>query len=86
MARETGAGRTVGRVLSIIALVFCFPLGVYFASIATEFVGIVLGVVGYGLGARRLAVLAVVLCTAAVFLGLIVGEPGRERLEWIGMA
>jgi hypothetical protein len=42
--------------------------------VATEAVGIILGVVGYTLGARRLGVLAVVLCTAAMFLVLLAGQ------------
>lgn len=73
--RETGSGRAlVGRIFSAIALLFCVPVGVLFVSIATPAVGIVLGVVGYALGARRLGGVAVVLCTAAMFLGLLVGQ------------
>ena len=56
------------------ALVLCLPVGLYFVSIAVEFVGIVLGVVGYALGARRLGALAGVLCEATVFLGLLVAQ------------
>jgi len=65
---------TVGRVLSGFALIFCVPLGALFVSIATGAVGICLGIVGYTLGASRLGFLAVVLCTAAMFVGLIVGQ------------
>jgi ABC-type transport system involved in cytochrome c biogenesis permease subunit len=64
----------IGRVLCAVALLFCVPVGVLFVSVATGAVGIVLGVVGYLLGARGLARLAVVLCTAAMFLGLLVGQ------------
>jgi hypothetical protein len=64
-----------GRLLSVFALVFCVPLGALFVSIATGAVGICLGITGYALGARRLGILAVVLCTAAMFVGLLVG-PG----------
>ncbi len=63
-----------GRVLSLVALVFCVPVGVYFVSIGVEFAGIVLGVVGYALGARRLGALAIVLCTATMFLGLLMAQ------------
>lgn len=63
-----------GRVLSAIALVFCVPLGLYFVSIAVEFVGILLGILSYALGARKLGWLAVVACTAAMFLGLLIAQ------------
>ena len=63
-----------GRLLSGIAIVFCVPLGALFVSIATGAVGVFLGITGYALGARRLGALAVVLCTAAMFVGLLVGQ------------
>ena len=66
--------RLIGRVLSVIALLFCVPVGILFVSVATGAVGIVLGVVGYTLGARRLGPLAIVLCTAAMLLGLLVAQ------------
>ena len=64
-----------GRLLSVVALVFCVPIGALFVSIATGSVGIFMGIMGYALGARRLGALAVVLCMAAMFVGLLVG-PG----------
>jgi len=64
----------VGRALCGVALIFCVPVGVLFVSVATGAVGIVLGVVGYLLGARTLGRLAVVACTVAMFLGLLVGQ------------
>jgi hypothetical protein len=48
--------------------------GILFVSIATGVVGIILGIVGYALGARRTGSVAVVLCTVAMFLGLLVGR------------
>ena len=70
----TSAGQLlVGRVLSVISLVFCVPVGALFVSVAMGAIGIVLGVVGYALGARWLGLLAVVLCTVAMFVGLLVG-------------
>lgn len=63
-----------GRLLSVVALVFCVPVGALFVSIATGAVGIFLGIAGYVLGARTLGPLAVVLCTAAMFVGLLVGQ------------
>ena len=65
---------SAGRLLSGIAIVFCVPLGALFVSIATGAVGVFLGITGYVLGARRLGALAVVLCTAAMFVGLLVGQ------------
>ena len=65
---------SAGRLLSGIAIVFCVPLGALFVSIATGAVGVFLGITGYALGARRLGALAVVLCTAAIFVGLLVGQ------------
>ncbi|MDP8948012.1 MAG: hypothetical protein M3N09_07940 [Actinomycetota bacterium] len=95
MERNAVAGKTfAGRALSVIALVFCVPVRILFVSVATGAVGIILGMVGYALGARRLGSLAVVLCTAAMFLGLLVGQgaiPGsydaaldgvKEALQW----
>jgi len=63
-----------GRLLAGIAIVFCVPLGALFVSIATGAVGVFLGITGYVLGARRLGALAVVLCTAAMCVGLLVGQ------------
>lgn len=78
MSAQTGgpaSGKLMaGRILSVVALVFCVPVGVLFVSIAIGAVGICLGVVGYALGARRLGSLAVVLCVAAMFLGLFIGQ------------
>lgn len=95
MEPQSAAGKVfIARTLSVFALVFCVPVGILFVSVATGAVGIVLGVVGYALGARRLGRLAVVLCTVAMILGLLVGQgaiPGsydvaldgvREALQW----
>lgn len=75
MERGSEAGKTlVGRAFSIIAIIFCVPVGVLFVSVAIGAVGICLGVAGYVLGARRLASVAVVLSAIAMFLGLLVGQ------------
>jgi flagellar biosynthesis protein FliP len=72
---KEGVGKVhVGRILSVIALLFCVPVGILFVSIATGAVGIILGIVGYALGARRVGYVAVVLCAVAMFLGLLVGQ------------
>ncbi len=64
----------VGRALCVVAFLLCVPVGALFVSVATGVVGIVLGIVGYLSGARGLGRLAVVLCTAARFLGLLIGQ------------
>lgn len=64
-----------GRLLSVVALVFCVPAGALFVSVASGAMGIFLGVVGYALGARGIGRLAIVACVAAMLLGLLVG-PG----------
>ena len=69
-----GLGLNAGRLLSGVAIVFCVPLGALFVSIATGAVGVFLGIIGYALGARRFGALAVVMCTAAMFVGLLVGQ------------
>ena len=71
------ASLTVGRVLALIGLVVCIPAGLYLISIAMDSLGIVLGVVGYFLGSRRLGVVTVVLGVAAMVFGLLTqGYPG----------
>lgn len=71
------AGLLAGRVLALIGLVVCVPAGLYLISIAMESLGIVLGVVGYFLGARRLGTVTVVLGLAAMIFGLLTqGSPG----------
>ncbi len=72
--RNETAGTLWGRILSVVALVFCVPAGLYFVSIAMEFVGVVLGIGGYTLGARRLGALAVVLCMVSMFLSYLIGQ------------
>ncbi len=75
MKSEQGSSKVlVGGVLSALALIFCVPVGILFVSVATGAVGIVLGIVGYALGARMLGGAAVVLCAAAMFLGLLMGQ------------
>jgi hypothetical protein len=73
--QELATGKEyIGLALSAFALVFCVPVGILFVSVATGAVGIILGIVGYVLGARRLGSVAAVLCAAAMFLGLLVGQ------------
>ena len=74
MEGRTGVdGALFGRALCVFGLVLAV-VGAYFVSVATEAVGIVLGVVAYYLGARTLASATILLCAAALFVGLLVGQ------------
>lgn len=58
----------------LVGLLFCVPVGILFVLIATEVVGLFFGVASYVLGARRLGLVTVLVCTAAMFLGLLVAQ------------
>ena len=61
---------TIGRILAALWLV-CVPAGLYLISVAAEAGGIVLGVIGYFLGARRIGTVTVVLALLAMIFGLL---------------
>ncbi len=61
-----------GRVLCAVGIVLAI-VGAFFVSIASEGIGIALGVAGYMLGVRALGVTTIVLCVAAAAVGLFVG-------------
>ena len=61
-----------GRVLCAVGILLA-GIGAFFVSIASEGIGIALGVAGYLLGARALGVTTIVLCVAAALVGLFVG-------------
>jgi hypothetical protein len=50
-------------------------IGAFFISVGTNVVGMILGLVGYYLGARVFGVLVIVLSTVTLFIGLLIG-PG----------
>jgi len=64
----------VGRILSVVALVFCVPIGALFVSLATGALGVFLGIASYVLGARKLGLAAIGLCVAAMLFGLLFGQ------------
>lgn len=66
-----GASSTLGRILALVGLVVCIPAGLYLVSIAVDALGIVLGVVGYFLGARALGTITVILGLLAIIFGLL---------------
>ncbi len=63
-----------GWALAGIGMVSCAPIGAYFVSVATGFVGIILGIVVYTLGDRRLGLLTFLVCTAAMYFRLLMGQ------------
>jgi hypothetical protein len=71
-----GSGRNLipARMLCSIGLGFAV-LGAFFVSVGTNVVGMVLGTVGYYLGARVFGVVIIVLSIITLFIGLLIG-PG----------
>lgn len=76
----------VGILLGLVGLVTPFFTGpATTADISIQAVGVLLGILGFFLGARRLAATAVVLCIVAIFFGLaasqglIPGIQGQDR-------
>jgi hypothetical protein len=76
----------VGILLGLAGLVTPFFTGpATTADVSIQAIGILLGILGYYLGARRLAIAAVGLCIVAIFFGLaasqdlIPGIQGEDR-------
>ena len=69
-----GQGRSLfpARALCVVGMSIAL-VGAFFVSIATDVFGIVLGMVGYFLGARVLGAVVVILSIATLLLGLLVG-------------
>ena len=72
----------LGILLGLLGLVTPFFTGpATTADISVQAIGVFLGILGYFLGARRLAVAAVALCIVAIFFGLATSQglvPGIE--------
>ncbi len=62
-----------GRVLRVFGILLAI-VGAYFMSVATEAVGIALGLAAYALGARTLGVTTIVFCALAAFVALLIGQ------------
>lgn len=60
------------RALCVIGLGFAVA-GAFFVSVATAVAGIILGMVGYFLGARLFGTLVVALSIVTLFTGLLIG-------------
>ncbi len=63
-------------------------LGAFFVSVSTNVAGVILGMVGYYLGARVFGVIVIVLSAATLLIGLLVGPaamPGAYDQETNGV-
>jgi hypothetical protein len=60
------------RALCVLGISFAV-VGAFFVSMATDVLGMVLGMVGYFLGARVLGTVVVILSIATLLIGLLVG-------------
>lgn len=84
------AGLIIGRILALIGLVVFIPASLYLISIALDSLGMILGVVAYFLGARRLGTVTIVLGLAALIFGLLTqgypGGPGSPEIISDGTA
>lgn len=61
------------RVLCVVGLSFAV-VGAFFVSVATNVLGMVLGMVGYFLGARVLGTVVIIVSIATLVIGLVVGQ------------
>jgi hypothetical protein len=70
--RRRGRSLFPARALCVIGASFAV-VGAFFVSMATDILGMVLGMVGYFLGARVLGTVVVILSIATLLIGLLVG-------------
>jgi hypothetical protein len=75
----------VGILLGLVGFITPFFTGpATTADVSMQAVGILLGIVGYYLGSRRLAIAAVTLCIVAIFFGLTASQgliPGFSETD-----
>ena len=62
-----------GRILCSVGLAFAVT-GAFFVEVGTDVVGMLLGAVGYYLGARVFGVIVIVLSIITLFIGLLAGQ------------
>ena len=62
-----------GRILCSVGLAFAVT-GAFFVEVGTDVVGMLLGAVGYYLGARVFGVIVIVLSIVTLFIGLLAGQ------------
>lgn len=80
-AKRVGGSIAAGGGIFLAIIGFVIPFIGAGASIALGGFGIVFGISGYALGARRLGAAAILLCALAMFFGLAVSQglvPGME--------
>lgn len=79
------AAAALGVLLALAVVVIALTQqGSVLGAMSTALLGIILGIVGYSLGARRLGTAAAVLSIIAVLFGMAVGQglvPGLERTD-----
>ena len=79
------AAAALGILLALaVVLIAVTQQGSVLGTTTTALVGIILGIVGYSLGARRLGTAAAVLSIVALIFGMAVGQglvPGLERTD-----
>ena len=75
----------VGILLGLVGLVTPFFTGpATTADVSIQAVGILLGILGYYMGTRRLAIMAIALCIVAIFFGLAASQgliPGFSETD-----
>jgi hypothetical protein len=71
-ARRRESGMFPARALCVVGMSFAV-VGAFFVSVATDVLGMVLGMVGYFLGARVFGSVVVILSIATLLIGLLVG-------------
>jgi hypothetical protein len=71
--RRPGSSLLPARILCATGLGFAV-VGAFSISVAIDVLGMILGAVGYYLGARVFGVIIVILSTVALFIGLLTGE------------
>lgn len=74
MNEEANLGKVlVARLLCAVGILLAV-IGAFFISVALNVLGMVLGMVGYTLGARRLGPITVVLALLTLVIGLLLGQ------------
>ncbi len=67
------SGLILGRIICAVGLGSAM-IGAYYVSVGTNVMGMLLGMIGYYLGARVFGVVIIVLSTITLFIGLLVGQ------------
>ncbi len=79
------AAAALGILLALaVVLIAVTQQGSVLGATTTALVGIILGILGYSLGARRLGTAAAILSIVALIFGMAVGQglvPGLERTD-----